>query len=129
MGIYIITKTKHFCLGREAIRIGVWIKKGSAHPMCHHKDLLIIFTARFRRTRGLVVTFYREIPKDSRSSSHFFTERLLSWSHREEEEGEGERSGPTVRRKRERGEGWSHREEEEGEGRGLVPPCGGRVSE
>ena len=36
--------------------------------------------------------------------------------HREEEEGEGEMGGPTVWRKRERGEGWYHREEEEGEG-------------
>ena len=64
--------------------------------------------------------FYREIPKDSRSSSHFFSTPFLSWSHREEreregwshreeEEGERERVGPTVRRKRERG-------------RGVVPP-------
>ena len=67
---------------------------------------------------------------------------FLSWCHCEEEGGEGERGGPTVRRKRERGgatvrrkrerggptvwrkrergEGWCHREEEEGEGeRGL----------
>ena len=71
-----------------------------------------------------------------------------------EEEGERERGGPTVRRKRERGRGvvppcggrgrrgerWSHREEEEAEGerggttvwrrreegRGVVPPCGRR---
>ena len=32
-----------------------------------------------------------------------------------EEEGEGERGGTTVWRKRERGEGWYHRVEEEGE--------------
>ena len=38
-----------------------------------------------------------------------------------EEEGDGERGGATVRRKRERGDGWSHRVEEEEEGRGVVP--------
>ena len=37
------------------------------------------------------------------------------WYHRVEEEGGGERGGPTVWRRRE-------------EGRGVVPPCGGRVS-
>ena len=62
----------------------------------------LIFTARFRRTRGLAVTFFAIIRP------------LLSWYHREEEEGgEGERGGPTVWRRRE-------------EGRGVVPPCGGR---
>ena len=35
------------------------------------------------------------------------------WYHRVEEEGGGERGGPTVWRRRE-------------EGRGVVPPCGGR---
>ena len=64
-----------------------------------------IFTARFRRTRGLAVTFF----------SHPFSvgptvrREREGWSHREEEEGERERGGPTVRRKRERG-------------RGVVPP-------
>ena len=54
--------------------------------------------------------FYREIPKNSRSSSHFFLRPFLSWCHREEVEGgEGERGGATLRRKRERG-------------RGVVPP-------
>ena len=36
------------------------------------------------------------------------------WYHRVEEEGGGERGGPTVWRRRE-------------EGRGVVPPCGGGV--
>ena len=65
--------------------------------------------------------FYRELPKDSRSSSHFLSSSSSSSSdpysvlyHRVEEEGEGERGGTTVWRKRERG-------------RGVVPPCGGRV--
>ena len=60
-----------------------------------------------------------------------------------EEEGGGERGGPTVWRRRGEGEGWYHRVEEEGagerggatvrrkseRGRGVVPPCGGRVRE
>ena len=58
--------------------------------------------------------FYREIPKDSRSSSHFLSSDPYSvLYHRVEEEGEGERGGTTVWRKREKG-------------RGVVPPCGGR---
>ena len=96
-------------------------------------------------TAQFPVDFYREIPKDSRSTSHFSGDEremtlahFVSWCHREEEGGEGERGGPTMWRRREegrgvvtpfgggwrRGEGWSHRVEEEG--RGVVPLCGGR---
>ena len=75
--------------------------------------------------RVLLNTFHREIAEHSRSSNHFLggNHHLLSWSHRVEEggrrgegwyhrveeEGGGERGGPTMRRKRERG-------------RGVVPP-------
>ena len=67
----------------------------------------LIFTARFRRTRGLAVTFFAIRPL--LSWSHREEREREGWSHREEEEGERERGGPTVRRKRERG-------------RGVVPP-------
>ena len=72
-----------------------------------------LFTARYRRTRGLQVTFFRMMMM-MMTLAHF-----VSWCHREEEGGEGERGGPTVWRRR--GEGWYPREEEEeeeeGEGR------------
>ena len=69
-----------------------------------------IFTARFRRTRGLAVTFLLSV----------FLRPFLSWCHREEEEGEEERGGAIVGRRGREGEGWCHREEEEGEGERSV---------
>ena len=58
-----------------------------------------------------MLDFYREIPKDSRSSSHFLLFLLLSdpYSVGPTVRRERERGGPTVRRKRVRG-------------RGVVPP-------
>ena len=53
----------------------------------HHK----IFTARLR--------------KHSWSSSHFFASPFLSWCHRAEEEGKGERGGATMGRRGREGGG------------------------
>ena len=53
--------------------------------------------------------FYREIPKDSRSSSHFLSSSSDPYSVGPTVRRERERGGPTVRRKRVRG-------------RGVVPP-------
>ena len=68
------------------------------------ENFSLIFTARFRRTRGLAVTFFAIAIRPLLSWCHREEEEGEGWCHREEEEGEGERGGPTVR------------------GRGVVPP-------
>ena len=55
--------------------------------------------------------FYREIPKDSRSSSHFFFSVSDPYS-----------VGPTVRRERERASGGPTVRRKRVRGRGVVPP-------
>ena len=79
-------------------------------------------------------SFYRKIPKDSRSSSHFlsssdpFSVGTTVRRKRGERGGttvrrkRGERGGNTMRRKREECGGNTVRRKREERGRGVVPP-------